>query len=80
MLAWLYSMRLCVIIKAGKIISGSLVDNNHQFGIHEDHYHMYCPFTDDVDCQVKESKDGPTSSRGNTATPFNATRFGDGEI
>lgn len=49
-------MRLCVIIKAGKIISASLVDDEHTYGVHKDHFHFYCPFTDESDCQEKDKE------------------------
>lgn len=49
-------MKLCVIIKAGKILSASLVDDEHVYGVHKDHYHFYCPFTDEADCQEKDKE------------------------
>jgi hypothetical protein len=65
-------MRLCAIIKQGKIAYVTLVPDNHEFGIHGDHYHMRVPFLDtlDVECtRMKERKHyGTKSSDGSTGT------------
>ncbi len=66
-------MRLCVIIKAGKIESASLVEDEHLYGVHNDHFHFYCPFTNEPDCREKENEYGQGYSRDNDES-FNSGR------
>lgn len=65
-------MRLCAIIKQGKIAYATLVPDNHEFGQHEDHFHIKVPFVDDIDAECDRIKDrrkyGTSASIGSTGT------------
>jgi hypothetical protein len=64
-------MRLCAIIKQGKIAYATLVEDNHEFGEHGDHYHMLVPFLDELDqnCErIKEKRYGSRTSTSDIGT------------
>ena len=60
-------MRLCVIVKQGRIMYATLVEDNHIFGSHGDHFHMRVQFRDDLDLECNIGKENTNETARSTS-------------
>ncbi len=61
-------MKLCAVIVMGSIVYATLVEDNHEFGIHDKHFHMEVDFRDEIDpeCVTTKKERKPYSPRKRT--------------
>jgi len=58
-------MKLCAIIERGSVVYATLVEDNHEFGIHDKHFHMEIDFRENIDpeCVTEKQERKPYSPR-----------------